>query len=515
MSNSDSESLAASIFPRAFERSDAASVIFFRIIFGLLMATWAWDYLSTGRVTELYVKPEFHFGYYGFDWVQAWPGSGMYFHFLAMSGLALCVALGFQYRIAAFLLAVLFTYQFLIERTNYQNHYYLIGLFCWWMPFLPLNRDASMDALIRPSMRDSTVPSWVLWVLLFHVSVPYFYGGIAKLTTDWLLGQPMGIMLSGQADFPVLGSTISGPSMGVVFSYLGLLFDLAIVPLLLWKPTRSLAFLAAVAFHLSNSVLFSIHVFPWFMIAASTLYFDPSWPRRLLSGAGLEKPKSSTEMFDSAKSETAPGSISLRRKVAAGFFAVYVGFHLLWPLRHNFYEGEASWNERGHFFAWRMMLRGKEVGLGYALRDPASGRVTNVNHRQFIAQEQSIKFPRDPEMILHMAHHIADKFEETTGRRPEVYALAMTSLNGRKPQLMIDPNVDLAAEPRGIYYTRDWVPPLAEPLRKEPWDLPVEQWMPYLDLPEIKFMKWMEQQSQVAKENASSEQARSDSKPGS
>jgi hypothetical protein len=60
------------------------------------------------------------------------------------------------------------------------------------------------------------------------------------------------------------------------------------------------------------------------------------------------------------------------------------------------------------------------------------------------------------------------------------------------------------------------VPPLEEPLRKEPWDLPVEQWMPYIELPEIKFMKWMEQQSQAAKESGDakeSEDAESTSSP--
>ena len=71
----------------------------------------------------------------------------------------------------------------------------------------------------------------------------------------------------------------------MLFSYGGLLFDLAVVPLLLWKRTRLQAFLAAVVFHLCNALLFefSIGVFPWMMIAATLMFFDPSWPRMRLS----------------------------------------------------------------------------------------------------------------------------------------------------------------------------------------------------------------------------------------
>ena len=66
--------------------------------------------------------------------------------------------------------------------------------------------------------------------------------------------------------------------MVYLISYGGLLFDLLIVPLLLWRRTRPLAFLVALAFHLTNWYLFNIGIFPWLMIAATLLFFPPSWP---------------------------------------------------------------------------------------------------------------------------------------------------------------------------------------------------------------------------------------------
>lgn len=471
----------------AVQPIDNASLILFRVCFGAIMAGWAWDYLTNGRVTALYVNPQFNFSYYGLAWITPWGGNGMYFHFLAMVVLALMIAAGFLYRAAACGFAVLFTYFFLLERTNYQNHYYLICLISWWMVVLPLNCNVSVDAWLRPKLLSQTLPRWCLWVLLFHIAVPYFYGGIAKLNADWMLGQPMGIMLSRQADFPVLGPWLAWGPAKYLFSWFGILFDLLVVPALIWKKTRVFAYLLSVAFHLSNSVLFSIHIFPWFMIVGTTLFFEPDWPRRVLTNGF-------SNAVTAAKAVTGNPELTTwywtpKRRLIVASMLIYVVFHAIWPLRHNLYPGDASWNERGHLFAWRMMLRGKETGIGFALRDPLNGQVTNVDHAQFLAAEQAQKFPRDPEMILHMAHFLAEQFEKSAGRRPEVYALALTSLNGRKPQFIVDPNTDLAAEPRGIFWHRTWVPPLSEPFRSIPWDIPVSEWSQHVEMPDMKFLQ--------------------------
>lgn len=461
------------------ESVDNASLILFRFVFGLTMAVWAWDYLTLGRVTRLYVEPEFLFSWYGFDWVKPWGGVGMYVHFWAMLLLALMIAVGFLYRFAAVGFAVLFTYFFLLDRTNYQNHYYLITIFSWVMVVLPLNRNVSVDCRLKPSLITQVIPRWCLWAVQLHIAIPYFMGGVAKLTPDWMVGQPMGKMLSAQSGLPVIGPWLAWDPMAILLSYFGILFDLLVVPGLIWRRTRLIAFLSAIAFHLMNSVLFDIHIFPWFMLFGSTIFFDPSWPRQILSNGKSqilpERPKRQAEWTTS-------------RKSAVALAALYICFHAVWPLRHNLYSGETSWNERGHLFAWRMMLRGKDVGIGFALKDPLSQQVTDVDHQRYLSAEAASKFGRDPEMVLHLAHFLADSYHEKVGRRPEVYAFALTSLNGRKPQLMIDPNANLAEVPRGIYFNRDWVLPLTEPLRLEPWRVPVADWKQFVEIPELTFM---------------------------
>jgi hypothetical protein len=307
--------------------------------------------------------------------------------------------------------------------------------------------------------------------------VPYFFGGIAKFVPDWFVGAPLTQMLASKRELPYVGFLLENPNVGLLLAGGGLLFDLLVVPGLMWKRTRVVAYCFSVVFHLMNAVIFNIHIFPWFMLAATTIFFEPGWPRRLLGGGSL----------DSNTLETQVTSLSIKHKLVAGLFALYVTFHCVWPLRHYVYPGDASWNERGHYFAWRMMLRGKPVALGFAIKDKVTQAVVDGNVNRFLSPDQSEKFGRDPEMILHFAHFLGEEYKRTTGHDAEVYALAITSLNGRKPELFIDPNVDLMKEPRG-FYQRSWVMPQQEPLQKPFWDVPIDQWRKHVRLPELRFL---------------------------
>jgi hypothetical protein len=63
-------------------------------------------------------------------------------------------------------------------------------------------------------------------------------------------------------------------------------------------------------------------------------------------------------------------------------------------------------------------------------------------------------------MILEAAHLVAADARGQGVRRPEVYADAFAALNGRPRQRLIDPSVDLAAEPGGLG-PWPWILPLA------------------------------------------------------
>lgn len=458
---------------------DAASLAVFRIGFGLIMAWWCFDDLRTGRVHELYVVPPFHFTYYLFDFVRPWPGAGMTLHFVGLLLLALGIAAGFLYRLATVLFAAGFTYFFLLERTNYQNHYYLILLLSWCLTILPLNRLWAVDAFDAKSPPTPTVANWCLWLVRFHIALPYVFGGVAKIHADWFAGEPLRTHLLSKAWLPLIGPLLTSEVTVGLLTWGGLLFDLAIVPLLLWRPTRGLAYMLCLGFHLTNAFLFDIHVFPWFMMLATTIFFAPDWPRHLLGGRRPVLPESPARTW---------ATLPRRSRLAGILLVSYCVGHLLMPLRPGLYPGDSTWTERGQHFSWRMMLRTKESALRYYVTDPVTGHTGAVDLRRFVTLTQVATFSRDPEMILQLAHVIGDEYHRQTGRDAEVRALVLTTLNGRKPELLIDPNVDLTKEPRGFHF-RTWIMPQQEPLRDVAWSVPMVEWERHVAIPPLRFLQ--------------------------
>jgi hypothetical protein len=112
------------------------------------------------------------------------------------------------------------------------------------------------------------------------------------------------------------------------------------------------------------------------------------------------------------------------------------------------------------------------------------GRTWNPDLRPYLNEVQAGRFPRDPEMILELGQFLARECEQATGRRLVVRALALASLNGRKPQLLIDPQVDLTQQKRG-QLLRPWVLPQNELLPTTPWDAPPALWERALTLPPL------------------------------
>ena len=461
-----------------FRPVDIAFLVFFRIVFASIVLWHIWRLASTGSIKYYYVDPPFHFTFYGFDWVRPWPGDGMYLHFLVMAVLAFCILIGLFYRISAFLFCLGFTYEFLLEKALYQNHYYLLCLISFVMIFLPAHRAFSVDAQWRPNLRSNVVPVWMLWLLRAQIGIAYFYGGLAKLNADWLRGQPIRLGLAERVDFPFVGQFFNEEWMVWFFVYGGLCFDLLIVPALLWRRTRAMAYVCALAFHLINSQMFNIGVFPWFMIFATLIFYHPGWPRRMLTMRRLRPV--------SAPADDRP--LTAGQKVTVWCLAVYMTIQLLVPFRHYLYPGDVSWTEEGHRFAWHMMLRGKTCGVRFYATEPKTGRTVIVPLRGHLTQRQIEKVGKEPDMLVQFSHYLAEQLRIRGYGDVEIRALVLVSLNGRKPQLLIDPNVNLAAEPR-TWRRYPWIVPLKEPLRKQAWTAPLLEWEQRVKFDAPAFMK--------------------------
>jgi vitamin K-dependent gamma-carboxylase len=277
---------ARALVERASRPVDGASLAVLRIAFGLVGVLVAVRTIANGWVEELYAGPRHHFTYAGFGWVHPPSVTGTYV-LVAVLGLgAACVALGWRYRLALTVFLVAFVWLELIDVTTYLNHYWFVTLFAIVLLAVPAHACWSLDAR-SGRVRHATVPLGAIVLARAQVGVVYVFAGLAKLHTDWLLhGLPLRMWLPTHADLAIVGPWLVRPWVAIALSGTGALFDLLVVPALCYRRTRPFAWAAVVAFHLVTWRLFPmIGVFPWLMIAASTAFFAPDWPRRLASWA--------------------------------------------------------------------------------------------------------------------------------------------------------------------------------------------------------------------------------------
>ena len=97
-----------SIFYKLFESKDIAILVYFRIVFGAIMFWEVIRYFDHDWIFDYWIDPIFHFTYYGFGWVPALPDDWMYVHFAIMGVLAICIMIGFKYRLTSVLFFIFF-----------------------------------------------------------------------------------------------------------------------------------------------------------------------------------------------------------------------------------------------------------------------------------------------------------------------------------------------------------------------------------------------------------------------
>lgn len=423
------------------EPRDAASLAAFRVLFGLVMLGSIIRYFANGWVERFYVQPRFHFTYWGFGWVEPLPQPWMNVVFAMLGVAALGIMLGLAYRAATVTFFVLFTYVHLLDVTNYLNHYYLVSLLALLLCVLPLHRTFSLDARLRPSIRAATLPAWMLWLVRAQVGLVYFYAGLAKLGPDWLLhGQPLGIWLHARTDTPIIGPILDEHAVALAMSWAGFLYDTTIVGWLLWKRSRSFAYLAVCTFHFLTNVFFNIGIFPVVMTVAATVFFDPDWPRWLW--ARLRR----RELVPVRVVDASRGRIgALGLAVLSGWLA----FHVAMPLRTHLYGGDVLWHDQGIRWSWRVMVREKNGSVAYRVHLDGE-REVRVMPGEYLNRYQEQEFAGQPDLILQLAHRIARDFRARGHREVEVRVDAFASLNGRRSARLIDPDVDLARIDDGV-----------------------------------------------------------------
>ena len=432
----------------------ADSVAVFRIGFGLLAVYSSVRFLAKGWVDRLYLEPEHHLTYPGFGWVQPWPSPWMHLHVVVLALLGACIALGYRHRLAAALFVVGFAYAELIDAALYLNHYWFVTLAGLLLVLLPVHHRWSLDARQGRVLSARYVPAGVVWALRAQLAVVYLFAGVAKLNGDWLLrAQPMRLWLADRTHIPIIGPLLDEPLLAYAASWAGAIFDLTIVGWLLWRRSRPWAYAAVVGFHLITGALFQIGVFPWVMILGALVFFPPDWPSRLRVATGL----GSTHAHGSGLES----KVGVARPLVAVLIVLAV-VQLVLPLRHYAYPGNVRWTEEGYYGAWRVMVTEKAGYAQYRITEPTTGNTWQVHPSLVLTDWQAEQADVRPDLIHVTAHLLAQHYREQGKGDVEVRADVWVSMNGLPPRRMVDPTVDLAAQPRTLAPSK-WILAISAP----------------------------------------------------
>lgn len=394
-------------------------------------------FISMGWVHEFYVKPEFHFKYYGFSWLEALPEQGMYAVFFFMLLACLGILFGCFYRISAVVFFLTFTYVELIDQSNYLNHYYFVSLMSFIMIFLPAHKSFSLDVKYAMVKEMKEIPNFYILLPKFQLAIVYIFAGIAKLNYDWLTqAQPLKIWLPAHSHLPIIGSLLNYEVVAYLFSWFGTLYDLFIVFFLINSRTRTIAYFFVIVFHVLTRILFPIGMFPYIMIMSTLIFFSEQFHVKIIYALKIFlKIKTQHQL------EIKPASY-VNIKLYA-FFLLFFVLQMILPFRYMAYPGKLFWTEQGYRFSWRVMLMEKAGTAFFYVVDSKTKRRIEVDNKDFLTKNQEKMMATQPDMILQYAHYLGAYYQAKGLVHPKVFVESYVNLNGSGSKLFIDTTVDL------------------------------------------------------------------------
>ncbi|MFS4454904.1 HTTM domain-containing protein [Maribacter sp. 2304DJ31-5] len=429
-----------------FQRMDNSPLIIFRIFFGILISMECFGAIATGWVKRNLIDPEYTFPFIDFEWLQPLSGTGMYFYFVLMGLLGICITIGYRYRWSIIAFTVLWTGCYLMQKTAYNNHYYLLILISFLMCFFPANRSRSIDTRSGDIQEKHSMPHYVKWIIVLQLLIVYVYASIAKLYGDWLDFSMIKILMRPKADYFLIGTILQESWIHKIIGLTGIIFDLLIIPALLWKRTRKFAFIISVFFHLFNSIIFQIGIFPYLSLAFSVFFFEPETVRKLFFN------KKPTYRLSELAVPSYKNSFLLG-------FGIYFLIQLLLPLRHYIIKDHVLWTEEGHRMSWRMMLRSRYGTGQFKVINNMTQKEKFVKVEDHLTKSQATRVFSYPDFAWQFAQYLKRKYAEK-GESVSVYLTnSKISINGRPYAPFIDPKIDLANTPWKSLEHHKWILP--------------------------------------------------------
>ena len=428
-----------------FKKIDNAQLVVFRVFYGLLICAESFGAIATGWVRRTFIEPKFTFSFIGFEWLQPLPGNGMYIYFVIMGIMGILITIGYKYRFSAFTFAFMWSGVYLMQKTSYNNHYYLLMLLAFIMAMFPANRDVSLDSKINPNLKSNLMFNYFRWIIILQLFIVYTYASVAKLYGDWLDFSIIELLMSGKKDYYLIGDFLQFKWVHQIIGFFGILFDLLVVPALLWKPTRKIAFIFSIFFHLFNSIVFQIGIFPYLSLAFIVFFYEPQTIRNL---------------FLKRKKVEIPKAVSLPKnhQWILGALSIYFAIQLMLPLRHHTFPDDVLWTEEGHRMSWRMMLRSRSGTIRFKVVNKESGKSEYVKLEEHLTKKQKRKVACYPDFAWQFAQYLKKEYAKK-GEDIQIYAINRVRVNQGQFSQFIDPEVDLGSVQWKHFSHNEWILP--------------------------------------------------------
>ncbi|MCP4522484.1 MAG: HTTM domain-containing protein [Cytophagales bacterium] len=431
-----------------FEEVDNSSLALYRMMFGFLLSAEGFGAIMTGWVRRVFVEPQYNFTAIGLEWMQTPSGYFMYGVYALLGILGICIMLGYHYRLSSILYFIIWTCVYLMQKSSYNNHYYLMVLLTGILIILPAHRYASLDAKRDPNIASDTCPRWITLFFILQLWIVYTYASLHKVYPDWLAGRTIGLWFDYKAEvMPELAfmkGLLTNSDFQLVISYLGIAYDGLIIPLLLWKRTRWIGILASFGFHLFNSLVFQIGVFPYMSLIFLVFFF----PVEVVQKRFFKKKVIEKSIPTSAQ----------KQNLIIGFLAIYFILQIGLPLRHHLFEGNVFWTEEGHKLSWRMMLRSKHGHANFYVINPETKKKKHIKLKKHFSEKQIRGIIKNPDMAWQAAQFLAKYYTEKHGfKEPEIRARIRVSLNGGPYRVLIDDDIDLAHTSWKLFSHNEWI----------------------------------------------------------
>ncbi|XP_071455229.1 vitamin K-dependent gamma-carboxylase isoform X2 [Hetaerina americana] len=411
---------------------------------------------------------------------------------------------GLRFRLSCLAFVLPYWYIILLDKSVWNNHSYLYGLVSILLLGSHAHHFWSLDGARNRVPKNAHVPLWNYTILRFQFFILYFIAGLKKLDSEWLGGYSM-TNLSKHWVFEPFRLFLTPDQTDYWIVHLGGFFlDLTIGFWLFFDLTRPYAMFFCASFHLMNSRMFAIGMFPYVCLVTMPIFCNVNWPwtvrkwvedrlskilcfrARYLnspwkSDTPLQRascclyPISGTGKRGKVNQEKEP-PLTIKHHLIAALLLTHMGLQAFLPYSHFITKGYNNWTNGLYGYSWDMMVHSWDTILVVVkVVDKNTGTEHFLDPEAWV---QTDRWTKHADMAVQYATCVGERvkeaarnanlnFDSKKEKVDNLTALAVhvdvwSSLNGRFQQRIFDPRTDILA------VADQW-----SPFKPVPWLMPL------------------------------------------